>query len=57
MFKVNSSLKGTKEVARLIKSGADVNAKDKRGATVLRYAEEHDATDVIALLKAAGAKE
>ncbi|MBD5427999.1 MAG: ankyrin repeat domain-containing protein, partial [Treponema sp.] len=33
-----------------------VNAKDKRGAPALMYAEENDATDVIELLKAAGAE-
>ena len=42
-------------------AGADVNAKDNNGKTALAFAteneaEEHNATDVIALLKAAGAQ-
>ena len=51
------------DVARLrIDSGADINAKDTEGKTALSFAteyeaEEHNATDMIALLKAAGAKE
>ena len=57
MFKVNSRLKGTKEVARLIKSGADVNVKINDGYTALIYAKEWGTTDVIELLKAAGAEE
>ncbi|MBD5428766.1 MAG: ankyrin repeat domain-containing protein, partial [Treponema sp.] len=45
-------------VARLlIDSSADINARDYEGKTALKIAEEKEATDVIALLKVAGAKE
>lgn len=44
-------------VRQLILAGADVDAKDNDGKTALMRAEERNATDVMELLKAAGAKE
>ena len=45
-------------IARLlIEAGADVNAQDNQGKTALMLAEESHSTDVIELLKSAGAKE
>ena len=41
----------------LIDNGADVNAKDKDGITALKWATPNKHTAVIALLRAAGAKE
>ncbi|MDE6719224.1 MAG: hypothetical protein K2J68_05140, partial [Treponemataceae bacterium] len=41
----------------LIEAGADLNAKDYKDRTALMLAEEKEAAEVIALLKAAGAKE
>jgi ankyrin repeat protein len=45
-----------KVVNLLIKAGSDVNARDKRGDSVLSYAILGKSADVIARLKAAGAK-
>ncbi len=45
------------QTRRLIKSGADVNARERDGWTALMYAERRKATDAAALPKAAGAKE
>ncbi|MBD5428671.1 MAG: ankyrin repeat domain-containing protein, partial [Treponema sp.] len=41
----------------LIEAGADVNARDKDGRSAVWWAKNRKAKDVIALLKAAGAKE
>lgn len=46
-----------KIVKALINGGADVSAKDNRGHTALMRASEQRHTDVIALLKEAGARE
>ena len=40
----------------LIEAGADVNARAINGYTALMIAEKYNASDVIALLKAAGAQ-
>jgi ankyrin repeat protein len=49
---------GHERVAKvLIDNGADVNAKDKDGITALKWATPNKHTAVIALLRAAGAKE
>jgi ankyrin repeat protein len=40
-----------------IKNGADVNAKDKTGKTVLMYASEYSTAEIIGLLKSGGADE
>ena len=49
---------GHDKVAKvLIDSGANVNAKDKDGTTALKCATPNQQTKVIALLKAAGARE
>lgn len=44
------------EVRRLIEAGADVSASTDYGTTVLMIAEKYGSADVIAPLKAAGAK-
>ena len=45
------------KVKELIAAGADVNAKDDDGWTALMYAAEKGYTEIIEILKAAGAKE
>ena len=45
------------EVKELIKAGADVNAKTDDGRTALSAAKERGNTNIVKLLKAAGAKE
>lgn len=40
----------------LIKTGANVNAKDSSGSTALMYAEMNGATKVTAVLRKHGAK-
>jgi len=44
-------------VKLLIENGADVNVKDKDGMTALMYASEEGYTEIVSLLKNAGAKE
>jgi len=49
---------GHEKVARvLIDIGADVNATDKDGTTALKWDTTNKQAEVIALLRAAGAKE
>jgi len=48
---------GTDTVKVLLKAGADLNAKDNRGETPLAHARSHNHTDVVDLLRAAGAAE
>ncbi len=45
------------EVKRLIEEGGDVNAQDKEGTTALMAASAMGHTDIVKLLKEAGAKE
>jgi len=45
------------KVKKLIKEGANVNAKDKDGNTALMYAAFMGNTDIVKILKEAGAKE
>jgi ankyrin repeat protein len=45
------------EVKKLIKAGADVNAQDKYGYTALKWASRSGHTDIVKLLREAGAKE
>ena len=47
----------TKMVKELIDNGADVNAKDNRGKTALMRASQRGHTEVVSLLKNAGAEE
>jgi ankyrin repeat protein len=56
MFASNRSTT-PKVVTLLIEAGADVNAKTNGGKTALTYADYKDDTQVIRILKAAGAKE
>ena len=44
-------------VKALLEAGADLNAKDKEGKTALMYAKEKNHTEIVHLLKKAGAKE
>lgn len=44
-------------VKTLIDAGANVNAKDKNGRTTLMYARENGHTEIVELLKQAGAEE
>ena len=46
-----------KRVKTLLRQGADVHAKNIHGRTALWFAQQNGETEVIALLKAAGAKE
>ena len=46
----------TNEILRLLKMGADVNAKDKKGDTPLHYAKRKRHKEAVSLLKSAGAK-
>ncbi len=57
IYAAESKVPSAEVVKLLIDAGADVNARERDGMTALRYAEERDAADVVALLKAAGAKE
>jgi ankyrin repeat protein len=41
----------------LLAAGADVNAKTKGGGTALMMAEKYGLTEIVQLLKQAGAKE
>ena len=45
------------EVTRLLNSGADANAKDNGGRTVLKAATQAGRQKIVELLKAHGAKE
>ena len=46
------------DVAKLlIENGADVNAKDNDGVTALMQASENGHTEIVSLLKSAGAEE
>jgi ankyrin repeat protein len=44
------------KVIRLIRAGADVNARDAEGVSVLRHAEAAAASDVVRILKEQGAR-
>lgn len=44
-------------VKLLLAKGADVNAKNKSGRAALMYASEKGYTEIVKILKAAGAKE
>ncbi len=44
-------------VQALLDAGADVNAKQKYGGTALKYAIAQGHTEIVELLKQAGAKE
>ena len=57
VFIMMASCNHTWSVARRIRAGVDVNATNFSGTTALMYAARSNAADVIALLKAAGAKE
>ena len=46
----------TAAVQALLDAGADVNAKDKEGVTALMEAQENGHTEVVEILKKAGAK-
>ena len=53
-----AAYKGRTEVVKLLlEKGADVNAKEKSGGTALDAAKEGGHTDIVQLLKKAGAKE
>ena len=53
-----AALRGYPGTAKLLlDAGADVNAKDARGETPLMHAMERNHTEVIEILKTAGAKE
>ena len=47
----------TETVEALLDKGADINAKDKYGKTVLMRAEYAGQTEIVRLLKQAGARE
>jgi ankyrin repeat protein len=50
--------KGNKAVVKtLLVRNADVNIKNKKGLTALKYATEKGHTEIVELLKQAGAKE
>ena len=55
---MSASMNGhIKIVQLLLANGADVNLKDSEGDTALDEAELNDNTEIIKLLKSAGAKE
>ncbi len=47
----------TEAVKALLAKGADVNAKGREGETALMWAEKHGRSEIVQLLKQAGAKE
>lgn len=55
-FKTAISNNNTARVNELIKLGINVNAKDELGKTPLDYAQEAQATEIIALLKSNNAQ-
>lgn len=57
MMAVSSEGAGADMAKLLIAAGADVNARDKGGKTALIIAEDHNAKDAMALLKAVRAEE
>ena len=62
MYASGAGLKDRKDVnpevvPLLIKAGADVNAQDNKGYTALKWASREGHTDIVKLLKEAGAKE
>jgi ankyrin repeat protein len=55
-FAVLSGDRGDPVVPLLLKAGADVNMKDSVGKTALSVAQERGATDIVEMLKQAGAE-
>ena len=55
---INAAMGGHAEsVQVLLDSGTDVNAKNNDGTTALMFAEEEGHTEIVELLKKAGARE
>jgi len=44
-------------VKALLDAGTDVNAKDKDGGTALKFADSRGYTEIVEILKQAGARE
>ena len=55
---MGAAVNGDSEIVQaLLAKGAKVNEKNKDGKTALRIAEENGHTEIVELLKKAGAKE
>ena len=57
LFEASGEGNNIEAVKTLLDKGADINAKDNDGSTALKLASEKGYTDIIKLLKQAGAKE